>query len=179
MGERYGPNWNTQTIVPCALPYCLTCRDNYQICTECDTANGYILVNDMYCKDFATPVRVDLSTTPPQHPSADITFLANFNSVPRVADSDLANTLEVKISGDGRYGTVDMVKETDFKLVVALVDASRVNRTLAVSVVFLKVPSARKGKASISVKDSAARISLANQWYAFERSSLENETNKL
>ena len=36
----------TMSIKPCADSNCVNCVDNYQTCTECDTANGYILVDN-------------------------------------------------------------------------------------------------------------------------------------
>ena len=41
----FGPDLADFTFKPCAVTNCVKCVDNYQICTECDQANGYILVN--------------------------------------------------------------------------------------------------------------------------------------
>src|SRR3990167_5219556 len=45
----FGMNLSTATSVPCASSGCTFCKSNYQICTECDQANGYILDNGQ-CK---------------------------------------------------------------------------------------------------------------------------------
>ena len=42
---RHGIDSATMSIKPCADSNCVNCVDNYQTCTECDTANGYILVS--------------------------------------------------------------------------------------------------------------------------------------
>jgi hypothetical protein len=41
----YGVDLNANAIAICLDTNCVRCVDNYQICTECDQANGYILVN--------------------------------------------------------------------------------------------------------------------------------------
>jgi hypothetical protein len=41
----FGVDLATNTITTCIDTNCVRCVDNYQICTECDQANGYILVN--------------------------------------------------------------------------------------------------------------------------------------
>ena len=45
INEKFGVNRISHRIEPCAVTNCVKCVDNYQICTECDQANGYILVN--------------------------------------------------------------------------------------------------------------------------------------
>ena len=42
---KEGINQQINTVEPCADSNCVNCTNNYQICTECDQANGYILVN--------------------------------------------------------------------------------------------------------------------------------------
>jgi hypothetical protein len=41
----YGIDLSTNKVVGCSDAFCLSCTANYQICTECDQANGYTLVN--------------------------------------------------------------------------------------------------------------------------------------
>ena len=45
---------------PCAVSLCVNCVDNYQTCTECDTANGYTLV-DNKCEKLPTLVNLTCS----------------------------------------------------------------------------------------------------------------------
>jgi hypothetical protein len=40
-----GPVLTAGIVRPCVVDFCLNCSANYQICTECDQANGYVLVN--------------------------------------------------------------------------------------------------------------------------------------
>jgi hypothetical protein len=44
-GERSGPDTSAGIVKACKDSFCLNCSANYQICTECDQANGYVLVN--------------------------------------------------------------------------------------------------------------------------------------
>ena len=48
------------TIVECSKPHCENCSANYQTCTECDQANGYILVNGL-CSQV-NPLTLDHTT---------------------------------------------------------------------------------------------------------------------
>jgi hypothetical protein len=41
----YGVDNSTGSITSCKDPHCMNCSANYQICTECDQANGYVLVD--------------------------------------------------------------------------------------------------------------------------------------
>jgi hypothetical protein len=43
--SRSGPDLQAGIVKLCEQSFCLNCSANYQICTECDQANGYVLVN--------------------------------------------------------------------------------------------------------------------------------------
>ena len=49
VSSRWGFDAKNGTVVLCQDPHCINCLNNYQICTECDQANGYILDNGQ-CK---------------------------------------------------------------------------------------------------------------------------------
>ena len=60
---RFGIDAGTQSIKPCADSNCVNCIDNYQTCTECDTANGYILVSgSCFLKFLIAPLKLDRLT---------------------------------------------------------------------------------------------------------------------
>ena len=43
--DGYGFDNSSLTFEKCSLPNCYNCTNNYEICTQCDTAKGYILDN--------------------------------------------------------------------------------------------------------------------------------------
>jgi hypothetical protein len=66
----FGVDINANKITSCLDTNCVRCVDNYQICTECDQANGYILVNG----SCAMPVMLQIAQSTSKLDSVDLSF---------------------------------------------------------------------------------------------------------
>ena len=93
---RHGIDSATMSIKPCADSNCVNCVDNYQTCTECDTANGYILVSG----SCVVGVEVTLTCQPVNGSSASPTFAF---SCPARIDSIVCPFLFFKLPSHPRF----------------------------------------------------------------------------
>src|SRR3990167_3078943 len=60
--KTQGVNLSDGTVRTCTDPHCINCLNNYQICTECDQANGYIVeTSNSTCKMDRFPLKLKFS----------------------------------------------------------------------------------------------------------------------
>ena len=64
-------------LLACATAYCQNCSANYQICTACDQANGYVLVNGT-CHQLT----IITTAVTPTSPNVDLSWRQQLASTP-------------------------------------------------------------------------------------------------
>src|SRR3990167_1888602 len=83
IGKKQGINPKRE-VVPCADSNCVNCTNNYQICTECDQANGLTLSGTVCVEDTIRTIYVVNTRFDPRQLIAAVEFNTRIEMIPKI-----------------------------------------------------------------------------------------------